>query len=64
MAKTKASRKRKHPIGRPPMGPPEPIPDTEANIIKTVLKDRSTEELKGLGPPRRRKADPDSSSAS
>ena len=27
-------------IGRPPSKPPEPIPDTEKNIIATVVKTR------------------------
>ena len=30
----------KKPVGRPPLGPPEPIPDSEANIIKVVVSTR------------------------
>ncbi len=42
-------RKKKRPVGRPPAGPPMPIPDTEANILQVVLKTRTKEELKKLG---------------
>ena len=57
MSKPKAKRRKdkRRPVGRPPLGPPDPIPDTEANIIKTVLKTRTTEALKALVSPRRRR---------
>lgn len=32
--------KGKKPVGRPPLGPPEPIHDTQANVIKTVVATR------------------------
>ena len=34
--------------GRPPKAPPEPIPDTMGNIVQTVVKTRTPEELKRL----------------
>ena len=38
----------KRPMGRPPKGAPEPIPDTIENIIQVVVKTRK-DRTEGLG---------------
>ena len=36
----------KKPVGRPPLGPPAPIPDTEANVVKTLFATRKPRPLR------------------
>ncbi len=38
------TKKPKRPVGRPPKGPPERIPDTEQNVVRSLVKSRPKDE--------------------